>query len=307
VNSLPLTAARRRGGGISPTLANLTLNGLEAFLKKRFYQGPCFESKFCSKVAKQRQNGYYRTSLNVIRHADIFIISGKSPRELERVRSAVVEFLEIRGLMLHENKTFIRSIYDGFQFLGWRFWKTPNGAFLGQIARDSQKAHQEKIKHIIKKFGNMPTPILIQKLNGLITGWTNYYRCANAIWKVWGKMNKYVYELLWKWARKRHGKRSRTWIFKRHWLHLDGRWTFFSNEPTKQPPSIENLAILKLYSARKTIIRPLPADINVFNLRNRKKIAETRFFTQKCKPTSTRRQVGIKQKGLCPECETPLS
>nr|AOC61481.1 putative reverse transcriptase and intron maturase [Rhexinema sarcinoideum] len=192
-----------QGGVIFPTLANLTLNGLEAFLKKRFAKGRRFNEQ-------GKRSGSHTTKINVVRYADDFIVSGRSARQLERVRIAIKEFLKPRGLELHEDKTRISPVRTGFPFLGWKFWKASNGAFLGQISRSSLKNHQEKIKHTIKHSGNMPTPALICKLNEQITGWTNYHRCSDGLWKVWSKINLDVHELLWKWARKRHGKRSHT-------------------------------------------------------------------------------------------------
>nr|AOC61473.1 putative reverse transcriptase and intron maturase [Rhexinema sarcinoideum] len=283
-----------QGGVISPTLANLTLNGLEAFLEKQFPEGHRFNKQ-------GKRSGSHKTKINVIRYADNFVVSGKSARQLERVRLAIEQFLEPRGLQLHEGKTCITRVNNGFHFLGWKFWKASNGAFLGQISRDSLKAHQINIKRTIKQSGNMSIPALIQKLNKQITGWTNYHRCTDSLWKVWGKMNYYVYKLLWKWARKRHGKRSHTWIYNRHWLHLNGRWTFFANDENSG-----KLYKLKHYSAQKMFIRRLPAAVNVFDLRNRKKIAETWFLKQKNKLEGTKKQVWAKQRGACPACQNLL-
>nr|AOC61487.1 putative reverse transcriptase and intron maturase [Rhexinema sarcinoideum] len=281
-------------GIIFPTLANLTLNGLEVFLEKRFSK-PCVQSKAAGHRFNEqgtKTGGYHPTKINVVRYENDFIVSGRSARQLELVRSAIETFLKPRGLQFHEDKNCITRVHSGFHFLGWKFWKTPNGAFLGQISRSSLKAHQEKIKNTIKESGNLPTPALIRKLNEQINGWTNYHRCSDGLWKVWGKMNKYVYELLWKWARKRHGKRSHTWIYNHHWLHLDGRRTFFAKElanfaPTEQSMgekpltaalrlrpqgfsnrkvNAEKLYTLKPYSARKILIRRLPASIKIFDL-----------------------------------------
>nr|AOC61650.1 putative reverse transcriptase and intron maturase [Gloeotilopsis planctonica] len=291
---------------ISPTLANLTLNGLEAFLEKRFPKG-------CRFNTQSKKSGYHTSKINVIRYADDFIVSGRSVRQLNRVRRAISEFLKPRGLKLHEGKTRITPIHKGFHFLGWKFWKAPNGAFLGQISRASVKAHQMNIKRIIKQSGNQPVPTLIRKLNEQITAWTNYHRCTDGLWKVWSKMDKYVYELLWKWARKRHGKRSHTWIYQRHWLHLNGRWTFFAKSPAENPSTSSNgevkaekLYTLKSHSARKMLVQRLPSSVNVFDLRNRKKIAEAWFLKQKDKLEGTRRLIWIRQKGICPVCSREL-
>ena len=87
-----------QGGIISPTLSNMTLDGLE----KVVYS------------AVPRRN-----RVNFIRYADDFIITGKSKFLLEKkVRPAVEKFLEKRGLTLSKEKTMITYIRDGFTFLG---------------------------------------------------------------------------------------------------------------------------------------------------------------------------------------------
>ncbi len=68
-----------QGGIISPTLANMTLDGLEAQLKLQFP----------------------RQKVHVIRYADDFIITGKSEAFLrDAIKPEVEKFLEVRGLSL---------------------------------------------------------------------------------------------------------------------------------------------------------------------------------------------------------------
>ena len=83
----PATPEPRRGI-ISPGLANMTLDGLEAMLAKRFPNAKWTARK-----------------MRVVRYADDFIITGCSKEWLENeVRPAVVEFLAERGLVLSPEK-----------------------------------------------------------------------------------------------------------------------------------------------------------------------------------------------------------
>ena len=89
-----------QGGIISPTLANLTLDGLQALLKQHF-------------PVRSRQK------VNLVRYADDFIITGASREVLEQqVRPLVERFLAERGLELSPDKTVITHIEQGFDFLG---------------------------------------------------------------------------------------------------------------------------------------------------------------------------------------------
>jgi RNA-directed DNA polymerase len=203
---------------ICPTLANFTLNGLEEHLKKNFKpkRTPCSTGK-----------GYYKisTKINVVRYADDFIVTGRSKRQLERVKESINKFLEPRGLRINEEKTSIRHISEGFDFLGWHFRKYSNEVLLCKISKDSLSKHRKEIKYIMETVHD--PRILISQLNSKITGWMNYHHCCNDIWKVWGSMSKYLYERLMRWGKKRHNNKTTKWVFNKYWKRIKGRWTFY--------------------------------------------------------------------------------
>ena len=85
----PTEAGTPQGGIISPTLANLTLDGLEPLLREKFPK-----TKWPS------------LKVNLVRYADDFIITGASKELLENeVRPLVEQFLRERGLELSPEKT----------------------------------------------------------------------------------------------------------------------------------------------------------------------------------------------------------
>ncbi|HWR96787.1 MAG TPA: reverse transcriptase domain-containing protein [Candidatus Methanoperedens sp.] len=94
----PTLAGTPQGGIISPVLANMTLDGLEAAVKRAVPR---------------------RAKVNVIRYADDFVITGGSQELLrDKVLPAVGAFLRERGLTLSVEKTRITPIERGFDFLG---------------------------------------------------------------------------------------------------------------------------------------------------------------------------------------------
>lgn len=112
-------AGTPQGGIISPTLANMALDGLE-------------------EVVKQATNK--TDKINVIRYADDFVITGKSRDILEQtVKPVVVEFLAERGLTLSDEKPHIVHIDQGFDFLGFNVCKY-NGELLIKPAKKSIKS-----------------------------------------------------------------------------------------------------------------------------------------------------------------------
>ena len=104
-NTVPHGGRNATGGIISPTLANLTLDGLEQLLKQTFRQ---------RKVDGMMHN----PKVNFVRCADDFIITGSSKELLENeVKPMVERFLLERELQLSPEKTCITHIEDGFDFL----------------------------------------------------------------------------------------------------------------------------------------------------------------------------------------------
>src|SRR6266849_3415300 len=103
----PTEEGTPQGGIISPVLANMTLDGLEALLRKTFLHNT------------KREGRYYNAQVNLIRYADDFVITGRSKELLEEeVKPLVEQFMRERGLELSPEKTVITHIEEGFDFLG---------------------------------------------------------------------------------------------------------------------------------------------------------------------------------------------
>lgn len=98
-----------QGGTISPVLCNLALNGLESTIKEsiRTFRG------------KWQRN----IKVHIVRYADDFIVVGQTREELESIIKPINKFLNERGLRLNLNKTRIRHISQGFNFLGFKIAK----------------------------------------------------------------------------------------------------------------------------------------------------------------------------------------
>jgi len=95
------------GGICSPIIPNMALDGLEARLRAAF--------------PSTRWNGQKQVApkVNVIRFADDLLITGATQELLEQEVKPVVEaFLRERGLELSLEKTVVRSIDEGADFLG---------------------------------------------------------------------------------------------------------------------------------------------------------------------------------------------
>ncbi len=175
-----------QGGIISPTLSNLTLDGLEKAVHDAVPR---------------------RCRVNFVRYADDFIVTGKSKRLLEeQVKPAVEGFLTERGLSLSEEKTMITHITDGFTFLGQTFRKTGNVLHITP-AKKGVLALKEKLSELIHKHVGGPLEPLVKKLNQTLRGWGNYHRHVVSS-ETFSLIDTFVYEQLWRMIKKRHRKKS---------------------------------------------------------------------------------------------------
>jgi RNA-directed DNA polymerase len=104
----PTTEGTPQGGIISPTLANMTLDGLEAAIDQAF--GITIRPDGC------RRNNPHK--LHLIRYADDFVVTASNKEILEyKVKPIIEEFLANRGLQLSQEKTKITHIDVGFEFI----------------------------------------------------------------------------------------------------------------------------------------------------------------------------------------------
>ncbi len=154
-----------------------------------------------------------------------FIVTCKSKRLLEeKIRPAVENYLAVRGLTLSEEKTLITYIRDGFTFLGQTFRK--HGPVLRiKPAKEGVLALMLKVGALIKKHVSAPMPALIKKLNQCLRGWANYHRHVVSS-EAFSRIDKYVFEQLWRMLIKRHPKKSKRWLYKKYWKTIGQRSSF---------------------------------------------------------------------------------
>jgi RNA-directed DNA polymerase len=262
----PTEAGTPQGGIISPTLANMVLDGLETLLDQTFRK---------KKVAGKIQF----PKINLIRYADDFIITGAAMDVLENeVKPLVEQFLNERGLQLSPEKTCITHIEQGFDFLGQHLRKF-GGKLLVKPSKKNTHAFLEKVRGIIDANKSASQENLIGLLNPVIRGWTNYHRHIVAA-KAFERVDFEIWRRLWLWARRRHPGKRRSWVVKRYFHSLNGRhWTFAADSGKRTP---EGKPIwLKLAYATDTKVRrhvKIRADANPFDPNWQMYFEERAFF-----------------------------
>lgn len=207
----PTEAGTPQGGIISPTLANMTLDGMERELRQRFGAAGSAKSK--------------RSKVNLVRYADDFVVTGASVEVLMVAKALIEAFLSERGLSLSPEKTKIAHIDEGFDFLGWNARKY-GGTLLITPADKNVKAFLRTIRTTIKELGTAKQENVIAKLNPIIRGWASYHQNQVAK-RTFNKVDHRIWQQLWRWARRRHPKKSLSWIKDRYFVRKGTRdWVF---------------------------------------------------------------------------------
>jgi RNA-directed DNA polymerase len=213
----PTEAGTPQGGIISPTLANLTLDGLETLLKEKF-------------PAWRKPN----PKVNLVRYADDFIITGATKEVLENeVKPLVEQFMRNRGLQLSPEKTCVTPIEQGFDFLGQNLRKF-GGRLLTRPSRKNTHAFLEKVRQCIRTNNGVSQAKLIRRLNPIIRGWANYHRHVVAM-ETFKRVEWIVRNCLWRWAKRQHRNKGAQWVFQRYWHPMGGERVFAADTGQRAP------------------------------------------------------------------------
>ena len=154
-----------QGGVISPLLANISLNGIEAI-------GSC------------------------VRYADDMVYIIRKKDNVERLKTEINNFLEIRGLNVKASKTKLVDMKGGFDFLGLNFYRRPNGASASKPKMDWLDKTKQEIKSLIRS--GLPKDKLRKRVLRITDGKRRFYQYSD-LSKVngeWWKLSKYVYRRL---------------------------------------------------------------------------------------------------------------
>jgi RNA-directed DNA polymerase len=279
-----------QGGIISPTAANMVLDGMEEMIERTI---PSSTRK--GKAAK----------INFIRYADDFIVTGVSKEVLvDEIKPAIERFLAERGLRLSEEKTTVTHIDGGFDFLGFNVRKY-DGKLLIKPGKKQVKRFLDKIRAEIDAQKTAKQINLIGLLNPIIRGWANYYRHKVSS-ETFGKVDHAIWRRLWQWAKRRHPKKGLRWIKDKYFHSRDARnWVFAAtSEATGNT--------LTLYRASDTKIvrhRAIKGDANPYDPEWERYFEERTDLKTLASLYGRKKLTAIwrSQKGRCHVCSEPVT
>jgi len=208
----PTEAGTPQGGVISPLLLNIALQGMEAAAGVR-YAAP---------------NRTHRDSPVLIRYADDFVVLCTSQEQVEQVQHRLTLWLHSRGLSLNPDKTRVVHLADGFDFLGFHV-RRYGTKLLIKPSPAALRRHRQHLRAELHGLRGLNAPQVIQRLNPLIRGWTNYYRTVVSS-VAFASLDRYLWQLLYKWAKYSHPNKPKRWIVQRYFgpFHpkRQDRWVF---------------------------------------------------------------------------------
>jgi RNA-directed DNA polymerase len=168
-----------QGGVVSPLLANIALNGIEALHR--------------SKDTDRRHAD------QCVRYADDMVFILKPEDDAHELLQRIEEYLAQRGMKVSQKKTKLTAATDGFDFLGWHFKVLTDGRFKCVPSEDNYKAFKQKVKTIVNS-SNYGAKEKAGKLEPIVRGWRQYHKFCdmngvkfslwfiqNRAWKVFNK------------------------------------------------------------------------------------------------------------------------
>jgi RNA-directed DNA polymerase len=145
------TQGSPQGAVISPLLANIYLDPLDAEMAERGYR--------------------------MVRYADDFVILCRTPEEAEAALEAVRAWVNDNGLVLHPQKTHVgdcRQPGQGFEFLGYRFESGRR-----YVRKKSVTKLKDSIRTKTKRTRGDSFARIVADLNRTLRGWFAYFKHAH--------------------------------------------------------------------------------------------------------------------------------
>jgi hypothetical protein len=238
-------------GVLSPVSSNLVLDGLEAI-----GQG----------------SSWHRSihNLNYVRWADDFLVTATSRQVLETdTLPRIAAFLAERGVRLSTEKTVITPLAQGFDCLGQTVRKPerPNGTpakLQVSPSKASFQALRDKVRTLCKQARGTTPARLIETLNPVLRGWANYHRYV-ICGETFAKLDTFVWQRVYRWAKRRHSDKTGRWITDRYFPHHQGEtWRFTDPTTGKQLIRVREAVRPQRYLKVKGAANPFDRDWEVY-------------------------------------------
>ena len=279
-----------QGGVISPLLANIALHGMESILG----------------VTYQQRSKYTKTSSSrvIIRYADDFVVFTESRKDAEKSQAILDDWLRERGLEISQEKTSIRHIREGFDFLGFNIREyTEHNAdkpiLLIKPSKEAVSSFRDRLREEWNLLNGKNITHVVRHLNPILRGWGNYYRCV-ASGRTFGSLQNLQVQRIRRWWKRTHPKKSWEWVKEKYgWYDLDNQFRFGDRETGQYLVSFS----IDLPIKRHVLVKHGASPDNPEERTYWQKRLKHKYETL---PTMRHKILAKHQKGLCPICKDSL-
>jgi RNA-directed DNA polymerase len=187
-----------QGGVASPLLLNIALHGIETAAGVRYLS-----------------SGSIRVdSPALIRYADDFVVHCHTRQDAIEVKARLAAWLAPRGLSFSEQKTRVVSLEEGYDFLGFNVRRYRSKPMI-KPSKAAVRRIRQRLREELWSLRGSNAIAVIRRLNPIIRGWAAYYR-TQVTSVIFGKLDHYLWRLVWKWAKFSHPTRPKRWIHSRY-------------------------------------------------------------------------------------------
>jgi RNA-directed DNA polymerase len=240
---------------------------------------------------------------SLLRYKDKVLIFANNYDQFDHFKFKFKKFLCIKGLKINKINYLSCSIFNPFYFVYWKFQKLDDRKFIFQTSNTIIRNYKCKLKIFIKNSQNISILQFLKQINFFILKWRAENNYCTLFLIQAAELDIYLYRLLWKWAKRRHPRRSNSWIYSKYWKSFGGIWKFFTVDANNG-----NLAFLKSHFAFQTKrLYSLPRSFKVFDLDNYQKLNFIWFNKLRLNFHTLYRSLWNRQKGVCFRCFKSIS
>lgn len=224
-----------QGGVVSPLLANIYLHELDRYYWQRFRARTPWEREKCRKHGGNNA-GY-------VRYADDFVVLCNGHIEdVRKLKDDIAAFLsEELHLTLSEEKTAITYVNEGFDFLGFHFYRgidrTGNWKPKTAIPDAKVVVVKEKVRALTERDRfRLDEAAIVTQLNAVLRGWGNYYRHTPAS-QTFREVDHYAFHRLVRWFAHKY-KWSRPTVLRLRQTRDAGNKRLYATWRSKDGPKL---------------------------------------------------------------------
>ncbi|WP_344398327.1 group II intron reverse transcriptase/maturase, partial [Actinomadura alba] len=227
-----------QGGILSPLLANIALSALDEHFEREWNR---HGAEWNRRRYRQRGGATYR----LVRYADDFVVLVYGSREHAAALWGDIEkILDTVGLRLAVEKTQVRHLDEGFDFLGFRIqrhrqWGSDRWLVYSYPSKKAEAAIRRKVKEVTKyQTVGQSAHDMFRRIGQMVRGWCLYFR-HGASKTSFLALGNYVWHRVWTWLRNKHPGRHWKWIRRKYY-------------PQRGLPEIDGI---RIYSPAKMAIK----------------------------------------------------